>query len=82
MTTQLSIQITDKLHRRLVAAAKKSGKHESEVVCKALEQYLAPLDAEESAHEMAQRLKLIGCVKSAPRDLSANPKYFEDFGNS
>ena len=82
MTTRLSIRITEKLREQLAAAAKTSGRRESEVVREALEQYVAPLDAGENAYEMAKRLKLIGCVKGAPSDLSTNPAYFEGFGKS
>ncbi len=81
MTTRLSIRITDKLRDQLAAAAEASGRRESEVVREALKQYLAPLEAKESAYEMAKRLKLIGCIKDAPPDLSTNPDYFEGFGD-
>jgi Arc/MetJ-type ribon-helix-helix transcriptional regulator len=39
--------------------------------------------SEETAHDVASRAGLIGCIKGAPRsptDLSTNPKHMEGFG--
>lgn len=34
----------------------------------------------ESVYEALVRLKLLGCIKNGPADLSTNPKYMEGFG--
>jgi Arc/MetJ-type ribon-helix-helix transcriptional regulator len=44
----------------------------------------ATADAKETAHDLARRAGLIGCLKGAqgsPNDLSTNPKHMEGFGS-
>lgn len=65
--------------RRRAALAQKS---ESEVVREALEAYLSNAPEGPSAYDLAVRAGVIGCVKSGPRDLSTNPKYFKGFGET
>lgn len=61
------------------------GQPESELVRHALESYLAKQRGAESAFDAAVAAGVIDSAKTAPRmprDLSTNPKYFEDFGRS
>ena len=81
-SNRISIRISEELRANLAAEAAAAGKPESELVREALAEYLASRDRGESAYEVAKRLKLLGCVKDAPPDLSTNPDHFEGFGRS
>jgi len=78
ITLRISGQLGDRLRRR----SQMKGQTESEVVREALENYLGQSDGERSAYELAQAAGLIGSLKRAPKDLSANARYFEGFGKS
>src|SRR5437870_168270 len=75
---RLTIRISDDLRDRVKQRAKAAGMDESEIVRRALEQYVTPPI---SAYEAFKKAGLIGIVKGGPRDLSTNKKYMEGFGS-
>jgi predicted DNA-binding protein len=77
---RISIRLTADLRRRIEAAAAKSGKRESVIVREALERQLAPARPLQSAYDLAVKAGIIGIAHGNPRDLSANPRHFEGFG--
>jgi predicted DNA-binding protein len=79
---RVTVRFPAALQARLERRAKLSGKTESEVVREAVEAHVSENVRPKSALQLAKQLELVGCVKDAPADLSANPKYFEDFGKS
>ena len=74
--------------RKLAELAEKTGRPWADVLSEALSEYRQTHPAEnngcseESFYDVASRLGLIGCIKGCPRDLSANPRHMEGFGNS
>jgi predicted DNA-binding protein len=81
-TQRISVRIPDKTARRLRERSRASGVRESAVVREALETYLSKTGDQKSAYDVALEAGLIGCARGAPRDLSANKKYFRGFGRS
>ncbi len=77
---RLSIRIRPTLERRLRERAKLTGKNESAIAREALEKYLSEPCPGATAYDAALELGLIGSVKGTPKDLSANPEHFRDFG--
>ncbi len=77
---RVSIRIGADLCRRLAEEVALNSRSESEVVREALEMYLATRPRRESCYEAFRRLGLIGMLKNAPPDLSANRRYFKGFG--
>lgn len=77
---RLSIRIPENLERCLQETVAATGKRPSEVVREALEEHLAHHAHGESCYDLAKRLKLIGVVRNAPKDLSTDRKHFEGFG--
>ena len=51
-------------------------------IARKLRKQLARVEPGKNTHEMAKRLKLIGCVKNAHSDLSVNSACFENFGKA
>jgi predicted DNA-binding protein len=80
--SRITVRLTGKLHRRLKDAARRSGKRESEIVRGAVERQFATEDEKITAYERAKEAGLIAAIRGAPRDLSTNQKYFDDFGRS
>ncbi len=77
----ISIKIPEELRQRLCSAARTTRLSQSEVVRRALTQYLddqAQSRDFQSAADLAG--DLAGCVAGGPRDLAANPEYLDDFG--
>lgn len=79
-TRRLSVRIDPRLQSSLRRRADLAQKSESAVVREALETYLSAAPDGASAYDLALRAGIIGCAKSAPRDLSTNPKHFKGFG--
>ena len=77
---RISIRLNPVLRRQLEQQATAKGKTESDVVREALEQYLADGRRVESCYDLALRTGLLGVVKTGPRDLATNKKYFKGFG--
>ncbi len=79
---RISIRVPSALGQLLRKRSSMKGKSESEVVREALETYLAGTAEERSAYALAERAGLIGCLRRAPSDLSANRRHFAGFGNA
>jgi hypothetical protein len=81
-----TIELTEAQRQHLTLLVEKTGKPWQHVLDDALA--AIPLGGTESAagHETLgdrmRRLGLLGCITSAPADLSTNPKYMEGFGVS
>ena len=73
---RLSIRIPADLRRVI----EDQGRSVSEVVRDALKEHVQKVRKQESCYDLALRLGLVGSVKRAPRDLSANRKHFRGFG--
>lgn len=76
----LSFKVPETLDRRLVRAVKKRRVRKSVIVREALERYLDESGAEMEGSLLEVTRHLLGCVKDAPADLSANPRHLVDFG--
>ena len=70
---RITVRFPPELHRRLKAAARRSGTRESELVRGAVELQLALEEDSLTAYEHAKKAGLIGAVKGTARDLSSNP---------
>ena len=79
---RITVRLPAETRRRLEAAARRSGKRESDFVRDAVERQLAAVEGSPTAYELAKKAGLIGAVKETLRDLSTNPKYFKGFGSS
>ena len=79
-TTRLSIRVAPRFRQRIRARAASVGKRESDVVRRALEEYLTNDRDRETCFELAESIGLIGMLKEAPRDLSTHPRHFKGFG--
>jgi len=79
---RVTVRFPAKLRQRLKAAAQRSGRRESDLVCGAVERQLAVEDHALPAFEHAKKAGLIGAVRGARRDLSTNPGHFDGFGGS
>jgi metal-responsive CopG/Arc/MetJ family transcriptional regulator len=77
---RITVRIPESLIRRLKKYAQLKRCPESALVREALENYLVEAKAANSAFELATAAGLIGCVRSAPPDLSTNGKHFRGFG--
>lgn len=76
-----SIQLTPEQQQFIALQSERQGKPWPEV----LEQLIAPscidLQPGESAYDIAQRLGLIGGIRSGRADLSTNPEHMKGFGS-
>ena len=76
---RITVRFSAELRRRLKAASRRSGLHESDLVRGAVERHLEAED-KTSAYDLAKQSGLIGAVRGASRDLSTNRKHFDGFG--
>jgi len=79
---RITVRLPPALGTRLRHSSRVKGQTPSDLVRVALENYLGAESSTGSAYEAAEAAGLIGCVRRAPRDLSANPRHFEGFGKS
>ena len=79
---RITVRVPPALTSRLRSRSRAKGTTESEVIREALENYLGDESSHRTAYELAEEAGIIGSVKSAPRDLSTNPRHFKDFGKS
>ena len=77
---RITLRLRPELERRLRRWSALSRKDTSTILREALEEYLDKEEPRLVAYDMASLLGLIGCVKSAPKDLSTNPRHFDGFG--
>jgi hypothetical protein len=79
ITERLTLRLESRLRQSVIRRAKADKVDQSEIVRRALEQYLTP---PESAHAAFKKAGLIGVARKGPRDLSSNKKHMEGFGRS
>lgn len=79
---RITVRLSAETRRKLKAAARRSGRRESDFVRDAVELQLAADESSATAYDYAEKAGLIGAVKGAARDLSTNTKYFDGFGAS
>lgn len=78
---RITVRFPAELRQRLKDAAHRSGARESAYIRGAVEHRLAADDAI-TAYERAKKAGLIGAVRRASRDLSTNPRHFDEFGGA
>jgi predicted DNA-binding protein len=79
---RISVRLSLDTRSRLRAAARRSGKRESDLIRSAVELTLSEEEASLTAYDHARKAGLIGAARGTIRDLSTNPKHFEGFGRS
>ncbi|MBV9573888.1 MAG: ribbon-helix-helix protein, CopG family [Acidobacteriales bacterium] len=79
---RITVRVSPALTVRLRHCSRAKGATESELVRDALESYLRHSEGKRSAYELAEEAGIIGSARTAPRDLSTNPRYLEGFGKS
>ncbi|QOC23894.1 CopG family transcriptional regulator [Wenzhouxiangella sp. AB-CW3] len=78
----ISVKVSADLQRKLALTARKTQLSQSELIRRALTQYLDE-QTQGSDHHSAGDLAgdLAGCIHGGPPDLSCNPEYLDDFGH-
>jgi hypothetical protein len=76
----LSFKVPEPLDRKLAQAVKRRRVQKSVLVREALERYLDEANGAPRGSFLDLTSHVHGCVKDAPRDLSANPRHLDDFG--
>jgi len=79
---RITVRVPQTLTARLRSRSRAKGTTESELVREALENYLGHSAGERSAYELAEEAGIIGCLRSAPKDLSTNPLHLRGFGKA
>jgi Arc/MetJ-type ribon-helix-helix transcriptional regulator len=81
-SNRITVRVSRALEQRLRKQSRAKGRSPSDLVRAALEAYLEAGDHKGSAFEAANAAGLIGWVSGAPKDLSTNRAYFDDFGKN
>ena len=76
ITVRLPKALTERLRKRSAV----TGDNESEMVRKALENFLNQPSKQRSAYDLAVEAGIIGIAKNLPKDLSTNRRHFKGFG--
>ena len=79
---RISVRIDENLHKKLERRAAVVRVDESEIVRQALTEFLSKQDVGRSAYSVFKKARLIGIVKTGPKDLSTSKKHFEGFGRN
>jgi predicted DNA-binding protein len=77
---RITVRVPKELGSRLRERSRVKGQTPSDLVRLALESYLEQEAGPQSVYDLAEKAGLIGCARGAPKDLSVNRRYFEDFG--
>ena len=77
---RITVRIPQALTERLRTRSRAKGTTESELVREALETYLGKTKEARSAYDLAEAAGIIGTGRSAPKDLSTNPRHMRGFG--
>ena len=77
---RITVCISPAIGERLKRRARMNECSHSEVVRRALENYLGSISTRRTAYDLAVAAGLIGRLRGAPADLSSNRKYFNGFG--
>ena len=81
-SNRITVRVPETLTVRLRSWSRAKGASESEIVRKALENYLGHSAPGQTAFELAEQAGLIGAALRAPKDLSTNRRHFKGFGKS
>jgi hypothetical protein len=81
-SSRITVRVPSILGARLRDHSRVRGQTPSDLVRLALENYLVEEGSNGSAYNLAESAGLIGCVRRAPKDLSANRRHFEGFGKN
>ena len=77
----LTVKIPNSLDEALAQASAKTHINKSELVRRALDQYLRQRDNERPFVSALDRAgDLVGCFAGGPKDLSTNPEHLANFG--
>lgn len=77
----ISVKVSPDLQERLAERARQSRLSQSELIRRALTQYLDEQTTGSNVQSAADLAgDLAGCVHGGPADLSSNPDYLDDFG--
>jgi hypothetical protein len=76
----VSLRVPESLDRKLAAAARRRRIGKSVLLREALERYLSQRQAVHGRSFLEFARDLVGCVKSAPADLSGNRKHLDGYG--
>lgn len=79
-TDRITVRLPKALTERLRKRSAVTGDNESEMVRKALENFLNQRSRQRSAYDLAVESGIIGMAKNLPKDLSTNPRHFKGFG--
>lgn len=77
---RISFRLDTETRRRLETFAAVCAKTPSDIVREALSNHLPPDAEDRTCYDLAREQRLVGAVRSAPRDLSRNRKHLEGFG--
>ncbi len=78
-SSRISVRLDPSFRRRVQEEASRTGKRESDLVREALEEHLLR-NGGETCYSLARKLRLIGCARALPPDLSTGRRYFKGFG--
>ena len=79
-TDRITVRLPRALTERLRKRSAVTGDNESEMVRKALENFLNQPSKQRSAYDLAVEAGIIGIAKNLPKDLSTNRRHFKGFG--
>jgi len=77
---RITVRVPKTLGELLRDRSRAKGQTPSDLVRVALETYLGRESSPRSAYDLAHEAGLIGCARSAPKNLSSNRRHFEGFG--
>ncbi|MCG8456921.1 MAG: ribbon-helix-helix protein, CopG family [Holophagales bacterium] len=75
----ISSKLPESLYGDLAAVSAREGISRSELIRRALGEFLARKDLPERVNALTRLEGLVGCLEG-PEDLSTNPAYLEDLG--
>lgn len=75
----LTLKLPEVLENKLNAFARKKGQSRSEIVRRALKQYLEDDNMDQSGTFLDLSRDVMGCIEG-PEDLSSNPAHLKDYG--
>ncbi|MGC0773560.1 MAG: ribbon-helix-helix domain-containing protein [Candidatus Acidiferrum sp.] len=79
---RISVRVSGKMVQGLKERSRATGKRESEVVRRALEEYLSKSSEVKTAYDVFLEAGLIGCAPGSPKDLATNKRHFKGFGKT
>lgn len=76
---RVTFRISGQLMAQVEELAAQRGVSESEVMRDAVEKAVRTTDEQDTCHDRARRLGIVGSAKRLPRDLSTSKKHFKGF---